>query len=294
MDKTHGIAIHTRRLALAGRGPGEMAFIDMGDPDRPVDLIFAHANGFNARTYSSILSPLARRFRILAVDQRGHGSSSLDADHDDRDDWLDLRDDLLAFLEAQDLEGVILSGHSMGATASLLAAAEQPRRCRRLVLFDPVVPPPGFNAPPESPLIQGALRRRAVFPSRDAAMASYRGRGAFRTWPEESLRDYVEGGFRDQPDGTVTLCCTPQWEASGFSAHGHDPWEGLERSVCPIEILRAETGSTFQLERGSTLDRERITIRTIPGSTHFLPMEFPDLVRETLTRALSQPEAATA
>ncbi len=37
-------------------GAGEMAVLDFGDPNRPVDLIFSHANGFNAATYRSLLS----------------------------------------------------------------------------------------------------------------------------------------------------------------------------------------------------------------------------------------------
>ena len=48
-----------RRLSLpvANRwGAGEMNVLDFGDPDRPVDLIFVHANGFNAMTYRSLLA----------------------------------------------------------------------------------------------------------------------------------------------------------------------------------------------------------------------------------------------
>ena len=46
---------------------------------------------------------------------------------------------------------------------------------------------------------------------------SYRGRGAFATWPEASLIDYVQDGFRERPDGSVELSCAPDWEASNFA-----------------------------------------------------------------------------
>ena len=45
--------------------------IEMGPQDRPVDIVFSHANGFNALTYRSILGPLSDRLRILAIDPRG-------------------------------------------------------------------------------------------------------------------------------------------------------------------------------------------------------------------------------
>lgn len=53
-----------RRLTvpLSNRwGVGEMSVLDFGDPKRPVDLIFVHANGFNAATYRSLLAPCRRR-----------------------------------------------------------------------------------------------------------------------------------------------------------------------------------------------------------------------------------------
>ena len=278
-------------------GDGEMAYLDFGDPARPVDAVFMHANGFNARAYRSILSPLAKDLRILAPDQRGHGATGLSTEREDRSSWNDLKDDLLAFLDAMKLSRVALAGHSMGGTASLLAAAEAPERVRALALFDPVILPPAVavaadaSAAHASPLIHGALRRRRHFPSRHSAIDAYRGRGAFRTWTEAMLVDYVEAGFKDLPDGTVELSCSPEWEVSNYVHQAHDSWGAFERSVCPIRILRAETGSPGRIdERLEELTATgRIRIDTVPGTTHFLPMERPDLVREAILEAVAKP-----
>lgn len=116
-----------------------MAVLDFGDPNRPVDLIFSHANGFNAATYRSLLSPLSTSLRIWAPDLRGHGRSTLPTFARPKTSWRDHRDDLLALLEAVDGPPVVMAGHSMGGTASLLAAAERPDRVSSLVLFDPVI-----------------------------------------------------------------------------------------------------------------------------------------------------------
>jgi pimeloyl-ACP methyl ester carboxylesterase len=276
---------------------GDMAYLDFGDPDRPVDAVFVHANGFNARAYRSILAPLAADFRILAPDQRGHGATTLSTVDEGRTGWNDLGDDLLAFLEAMDLGRVALGGHSMGGTASLLASAEAPERVRALALFDPVILPADAATPRDpdraaaSPMVHGALRRRRSFPNRAAAVEAYRGRGAFRTWTEEMLADYVVAGFRDLADGTVELACAPEWEVSNYVRQGHDPWDAFARSVCPIRILRAEIESTGRID--DELDQltasGRIRIETIPGTTHFLPMERPYLVREALTEAIATP-----
>ena len=182
-----------------------------------------------------------------------------------------------------------LAGHSMGGTTSLLAAAAEPQRVRALALFDPVIFPAeaqGSGGSPESPLVGGALRRRATFPNKDAAFQAYRGRGAFKTWSDEQLADYVAAGFLETRNGEVTLACTPQWEASNFRTHNYDPWKAFAESRCPIRVLRADIASTFRLEgREAEFARlgSRATIETIPGASHFLPMERPELVRATLS-----------
>ncbi len=280
----------TFELPLTGRGPGSVGGIDLGPAERPVDLVFLHANGFNALTYRHLLTPLAERWRILAIDQRGHGATTLPADPAGRAGWQDLRDDLLALLEALDLRGVVLSGHSMGGTVSVLAAALAPERARALVLLDPVMFPRTHGPAGEpSPMVAAALRRRSVFADRAAALAAYRGRGAFATWPEEMLEDYVAAGLVDQPGGEVALACTPQWEASNYAAQGHDSWGAVERYPGPVTVLAAEMGSTFRPPEGPALDvlAPRMRMERLAGATHFLPMEQPERVRQALADALS-------
>jgi pimeloyl-ACP methyl ester carboxylesterase len=82
-----------------------LAVLDFGPPERAYDLVFLHANGFNALTYRRVLAPLAADFRILALDQRGHGASSLTTVIEGRTDWGDFRDDLVLLLETLDLRG---------------------------------------------------------------------------------------------------------------------------------------------------------------------------------------------
>ena len=290
MDVSETSTPRRREIALEGRGPGYSAVLDFGPAQRPVDIVFLNANGFNAMTYRGVLAPLAADLRILIADQRGHGATTLSTEREGRTTWLDLRDDLVALMRALELTQVVMSGHSMGGTASLLAAAEDASFARSLVLFEPVILPPGagqgieLEALKQSPLVQGALRRRSVFPSRAAALEAYRGRGAFKTWPEESIADYVAGGFRDRPDGEVELACDPLWEVSNYTSQAHDSWAAFERLTCPIRIFRAEHASTGRLDSLATSGRVRV--ETIPGTTHFLPIERPDLVRSALREAV--------
>ncbi len=270
-----------------------LSVVEFGPRDRPIDVVFSHATGFNALTYRAVLAPLAQDLRILAIDQRGHGQSTLPANPEGRLDWLDFRDDLIALARTLELRGSVFAGHSMGATVSLLAAAEAPEIAKALVLFDPVIffAEESGGGPANSPLVQGALRRRAVFPDRGAALAAYAGRGAFASWPREMVADYVAGGFRGLASGEVALACDPKWEAAVFAFQAHDCWGPLEASVCPIDIYRAERETTLRLgDREAALTAAgRIRIETIAGTSHFLPMERPEVVRRALFAATTAP-----
>lgn len=288
MSLDNDVTPRSRMIDLPVRG-GAMAVLDYGPQDRAVDIVFSHANGFNGQTYRTIVGPLGTSLRLLTVDMRGHGATTLPAEVDGREGWNQFRDDLLALVAAVAQGPVVLAGHSMGGTASLLAAAAAPERVRALALFDPVFIPsnPQNTGIEDSPLVQGALRRRSTFSSKAAAIEAYRGRGAFKSWSEDQLTDYVGAGFRATPTGEVTLACTPQWEASNFRTHNYDPWQALRDSRSPVRVLRAEIASTFRIEghSGDLSDGGRVVIETILGASHFLPMERPELVRAALQAA---------
>jgi pimeloyl-ACP methyl ester carboxylesterase len=276
---------------------GEMAALDFGDEKRPVDVVFLHATGFNAMTYRSILAPLSPGMRILAVDQRGHGASRLPAEPAKLKSWKPFRDDLLALLSALDGPPPVLSGHSMGGTVALLAAAARPGAVSGLVLFDPVVLtrwqmfashlPGRSKAMKASPLAVGAAKRRAVFDSVEAVFAAYKGRGAFKTWSDIMLADYVAAGVRERPDGKVELACAPAMESAIFANHAHNPWAAAARVKAPLSIFRADHGSTCRIGTGQAFfaGNKRACVVTVSDSSHFLPMERPDIVRDALLDA---------
>lgn len=260
-----------------------MAALDFGPEDRPVDIVFSHANGLNARTYRTILAPLATDLRILALDLRGHGATTLPAEPDRWNRWQGYAEDLLALLQAAVTGPVVLAGHSIGATTSVIATVLQPARVRSLVLFEPVFLPAEQRVAPlwGEPMVQGTLRRRETFPDRGAAMASYRGKGAFAAWSEAELADYVAAGFRDTPDGEVTLVCRPAWEVLMYAHHDYDPAALFSGLHCRARIFAAEKGSTMSAEaRGLASGLE-----VVPATSHFLPFERPQLVREAFWAA---------
>ncbi len=263
-------------------------------------LHFTHATGFNAQTYRALLTPLQGRFRVTAADMRGHGFSTLPAAPGPQADWTRFGADLARILDGLDAAPLVLAGHSMGAIVSMMVAANLPRRVRGLVLVEPVLVPRfapqiaaalrlfGRTPPANSNLAEMAAKRRAIFPSFEMALSSYRGRGAFKTWPEDTVADYLRGGLLPTGNGTeMRLACDPMWESSIFqqAPPGAARLAALVR--CPLTLISSGNGTARTREIDIVARRHGAArLVQVPETTHFLPMERPDIVQDEIARML--------
>lgn len=272
-----------------------MSGLNFGRTSGPIDLVFLHATGFCALTYRHTLAPLGPEHRVVAFDLRGHGHTTLPARAWALTHWYGYASDVVAAI-CQLSDGHppprVIAGHSMGGTVALLALALNPSIASALLLIDPAVVPPRMRrmlmlpfAPrlmrTRIPIARSALRRRAEFPTASEVLKNYQGRGAFKTWLPGFLEDYVEGGFAARDDGTVSLRCAPIWESATFTSHRHDLRKALLALSVPAHLLVAEHGSTSA--RAVPMLREyapALKIEVVAGSSHFIPMERPELVRE--------------
>lgn len=265
-------------------------------PGRPT-LHWAHATGYHGQLYQPLLDDLSADCNVLAWDMRGHGASAGAADVSTFRGWETYYRDMAALLDHLD-EPIWLAGHSIGATTSIMATARRPDKVLGLILAEPVIMAPWqglklwlaklLRQSHRLPIAAGAARRREVFESYEAALDNYRGRGGFRTWPEAWLQAYVQYAFVPQGDH-IRLACSPEWESITFAHTEHNPWRGIRQLQCPVVALAAERASTFspaaQKRMQTLLPSARIDM--LAGTTHFLPMEQADTVRDIILRTMS-------
>jgi pimeloyl-ACP methyl ester carboxylesterase len=207
---------------------------------------------------------LADRFHSIAFDYRGHGDTPPPPDWDV--DWHGYGDDIVSI--ASSLEHpLVVFGHSMGGATALMAATRHPDWFAHLVLFEPVVfPPTGFDAPSgQSSLAAGTRKRKATFPSAEAAYANYASKPPMNSFTPEALHAYVDHGFRPDPDG-VRLKCDPEVEAATFDA--------IELPVTVIGGRLDGTGPAAVAEQvAEHLPRGRYVY--VDDFDHFAPMSDP-------------------
>lgn len=216
----------------------------------------SHATGFHALAYRTMAGELADRYDSWGHDSRGHGSTVSPTDW--AVDWQGYGDDALAastwLIERSGTDGELVGfGHSMGGATLLMAALRHPGLFRALVLYEPIVFPPIDAAndfdPGDSPLAQGARRRRREFGSYQEAIDNYRSKPPMNAFDDAALDDYVYGGFRpvdaDDPDGPVELRCAPDHEAATFAgSHASGLWALVPTITTPTLVVGGHPADT--------------------------------------------------
>lgn len=293
--------MHRRKTEVSD---GTHASVHFGDASKDMSALWLHATGFNAMTYKALLAPLGERHRVAALDMRGHGQTDLPADPKTLKSWHVYRDDVIEFLEKEAKGPVVLGGHSMGGCVSLLVAGKRPDLVAGLVLVDPVVLNPRFYfwlhvlpfVRQSNQMSRQAKRRRAEFASREAAYEAYHGKGAFKSWRQPFLTDYLVDGFREasSKDGkpVVRLSCEPAWESATFSSQRNQPWGALkkvQKAQTPIVVIRPNIKPvmTNKVTNLMMARYRELVLRERPGASHFHPMEVPYEVRDELARQIA-------
>jgi pimeloyl-ACP methyl ester carboxylesterase len=262
----NGLRLHY--LDFAGEGPV---------------AVLHHATGFHGWVWTPIAEALTGRYRVLALDARGHGDSEKPAGGYE---WKQFVADLTGFIETLRLGPVLGIGHSLGATTTAGVAAEHAELISAAVLLDPVLYPRGVRrlADEDNPMVAIAHRRRDVWDSHKQVIESYRSRAAFAKWRDDVLRLYVHHGFTAFEAG-VRLKCPSSVEAQVFGMGMHiDGWEMMSRVHVPTLLMRGAESDKLSAKDANELARllPQSLLRTLPDTTHTFPMEAPDDVARAI------------
>ncbi len=269
----------------------DLCYFEWGtrDPAQPTALL-AHATGFHARCWDTVVGYLPDTRHVIAIDQRGHGRSAKVPPYN----WESFGRDLIGFVEALDLDRIIGVGHSMGGHAVVQAAAQARERFERLVLVDPVIMDPqlyetmkstmGAQRPQDHP----TSRRNNQWRSWREMFDRLKGRGSFSVWRDDALEDYCRWGVLSNPDGAgFVLACPPLVEASIYTgSSGRDIHDLFATITVPVAVLRGEKrvrAETMDFLASPTWERLADQFPKgrdvyLPTLTHFIPMQDPERV----------------
>lgn len=113
---------------------GEVVINYAAEPGAGPPLVLLHGVMGRWQGWLSIMPDLTLRWRLSALDLRGHGRSGHTPGAYRISDYAR---DVVAFLRGQTDEPAVLVGHSLGAIIAIAAAAAAPEAVRAVVLEDP-------------------------------------------------------------------------------------------------------------------------------------------------------------
>ncbi|WP_035987440.1 alpha/beta fold hydrolase [Leptolyngbya sp. KIOST-1] len=195
----HSLSTASVPLSYAQWGDGEPVMLLHGLADH--GLVW---ESLAATLSDSGTEPVAKRYRCLAPDLRGHGDSGKPNDADAYN-ALALVDDLEALAIACSTDSMTVIAHSWAAKLALLWAKQQPQRIHRLILVDPffVNQLPGWFRP-TFPLLYRTLPFLKVmgpFESYAAAESVARTLKQYRGWSPLQAAAF-KAGMEQKADGT--------------------------------------------------------------------------------------------
>lgn len=255
-----------------------LAVLDWGGAAGARPLILLHPNGFCA----GLFDPIARRlagagaFRPIGVDLRGHGGTDK-PEPPEPYHYEGMAADVIAVADALGFDDVDIVGGSLGGGVAIHVDRLQPGRARRLMLCEPIALPVARELPRDEPhpMAVGALRRRVVWPSRQAMIQSYGNRPPLERLAPEALAAYIEWGTFDRPDGQVELACPPAVEAAIFSGREvqrgvQAGFEHLPKLTASVAVLAGDR-SFVAFERFEAVAAAAgVPLHTVTGDHFFL------------------------
>lgn len=188
-----------------------LSYLDFGGPGTPLLALHGHYN--EASMFGPLAGALAPEWRIIALDQRGHGESDRAGTYG-RDDYVA---DVAAFHEHLGLGPVALLGHSLGGVNAYQYAARHPGRVDALVVED-------IGAVVDSDW-EYTLRLPTHAPSREELVTAL-----------GTLAPYVETSLRPREDGWGLSFDIADTVASQ-KAVSSDHWADWEALTCPTLLV---------------------------------------------------------
>ena len=223
-------------------------YTEQGDPAAPA-IIMLHGVTGHARTWDDEGAALASRYRVIALDQRGHGDTDPPPDVDYT--IAALAADLAAFVDALRLERFSMVALSLGGRVSIQYGGTHPGRVERQVVVDI-----GPDIAPAGRLRVG--RMMAGTPERFSALEdvlAYQ-RANNPRYTDALLRAREEYGVRRLPDGGYTWKYDRGLRDLVRSGKWSDPidlwpaWKALDHPVLLVrgaesDILTADIAKTM-------------------------------------------------
>jgi 3-oxoadipate enol-lactonase len=241
-------------------------------------IVLLHPFPFARDIWAGLIDVLAVRYRVIAVDARGFGETSLGAAGYT---IADLADDVAGLLDHLDIARAAVLGMSMGGYTALACALRHPARVAALVLCDTRAGADAgamraardgaiarIRASGSGPYLDGSMER-LLSPSAPPSLVTF-----LRSWAEDRAESLIAGieALRDRPDRSSEI---------GAIRCPTLAIRGADDQVTPADDMRAMVKAI-----------DGAAFVEIPGAGHLAHLETPSAFEQALMPFLASCLAA--
>ncbi len=268
---------------------------EWGDSRTKHALVLLHDYADTVSAWDDVAGDLSREYRVIAFDQRGHGSSDRAPDHDySRTSQIE---DIGAVIEALGLRMVTLVGHGMGGANAICYAAEHPDVVSSLIIIEaaPEVLRSGIET------MRRVLAAGNEFATLDDVSEVFRRYYPYAT--TEQLDRRARAAVTVAANGSYTWAFDPIFRDPTARPPEADPgqrrlanlWDCVEHVQCPVMIVSGSETDMVTPEAIQRLHRRIMGSRRslIEEAGHAVPTDQPAAlaqhIREFLQSLSSSP-----
>jgi len=258
---------------------------------------FVHANGFPAGSYQTLFNYLPEQYQVVSHEKYGH-----DEQYPVENNWQPLVDELIQFvkqqLEIHQQEQVINVGHSFGGVISFIAACQQPKLFKGLIMLDPPVltggPALAVKFIKKTRLIDKfspagkAKTRRTHWPLGTDIAKLFARRQLFKNFDRRCLEDYVYNGIVERNE-QLELIFSSQVEADIFRNLASNLSSYKNQLQVPASLIYADQTDVCPhsfFKKFAKLNKN-IQLVTTPGG-HMFPLEQPEETAKLIAKTIEK------
>jgi pimeloyl-ACP methyl ester carboxylesterase len=253
-------------MAIVHRDSVRLVFDEYGQTGPTVLLL--HGLAGYAGEWAMTGRCLSSAYRIIALDQRGHGRSRPLRGDMSRAAYVA---DVISVIEAVGVGPVVLIGHSLGGHTAMLTAAERPDSVAALIVVEAT---PAHDAEAPDRVRQWLSSWPIPFTSREAAADYFTGLNDFRS----SLAAQVwAAGLEERADGWYPPFTIDAMVDSLREVAVTEYWDQWVSIRCPVLIVRGEWGAVSKEHADRMVGLLPAARETrIVGAGHDVHLDQPD------------------
>ncbi len=261
-------------------------YLEWGSAANP-PMLLLHGFAQTCHSWDFVALGFSDDYRVIVLDQRGHGDSDWAADGDYSPETQ--QNDISAVVSEIGLEDFTLMGLSMGGRNSFTYAANNPDRVRALVIVD--AGPQNMQQGTQN--IRNFVQQDDELDSVDAFVERVLKYNPRR--PPEQIRGSIMHNLKQLPNGKWTWKYDKRLRRPGRRM-GSDPetekrlWGYLEALQCPTLLVRGGASDIIAMD---TADKMRKVIpnsqmATIEGAGHLVMGDSPAGFQRAVTEFLAE------